>query len=115
MAFNLRLLMVLQLLFLVNEAILVVGLAQNDAPTPQEDLDLADTLSDLEMLKFELNAQRIQIENEAAAFPPPPAGAMEAVSALLAKVEQAKLDGTAVSARLAVARQVLSIAIALVS
>lgn len=113
--FNARLLMVLQLLFMVNEAILVVRLAQNDAPTPAEALDLADTLSDLEMIKFELNAQRIQIENETASFPPPPPGAMEAISALLVKVEQARLEGTAVSARLAVTRQVLSMAITLLS
>ena len=115
MTVNLARLALLDKLFLVNEAIRVVRLALNNAPTPNEKLDLDEDLLDLQVLKGELTARRNQLAAGAITLPPPSPTVMNEIQALTQQVQQAALDGVATSARLAVVSQVLGLTITLLS
>ena len=115
MTFDLARLAILDQLFLVNEAIGLVKLALNDGPTPQQALDLAETRSDLEMLKAELTARHTQLVAGAVNIPSPSEPAMQQIQVLTQKVQQAKINGTSAQARMAVVSQVLGLAITVAS
>jgi|SRR6185369_10163472 len=96
-------------LILTNDAMLLVQLALNDNPTVEERQELEEDLSDLEMTKAELVARRNAINSgQTGGIAAPSQAAIDAVSALIAKVEQANLEGRTVAARMALANQAMT-------
>src|SRR5450756_2489366 len=94
-------------LLLVQESIILVKLALNNAPSSDDKIALDELLTDLETEEDRLEAKRDQIENGTLTIPPPDPALMAQVGELTKKVEQAKIDGAAAGAALEVAGQAL--------
>jgi len=109
-----KLFLVFKSLFLVGESIRLAKLALDNNPPPNEEMELRDHLSDLQSFKEELVALRDALER-GEPFPPPPPSLMQEASALTAQVEQARLDGAAAGASLALAGQVIDFGLRVMS
>jgi hypothetical protein len=112
---NRALLLVFKSLFLVQEAILLLELALDDNPSPDHRMELEDQLADLTALKDELVALRDAMENGSQTIPSPDPSALAHVRALVAQVEAAKNAGLAAGAVVALAGDVLSTGLSVMS
>ena len=109
MPVNAALVAVNKALSLVDWAILVVRLALNDNPAPDDAIKLNDLLADLQTLRDRLDAQRTQLNSSGQTIPPPEPALISEVQSLTARVQAATHAGATVSARLAVAGEALTL------
>ena len=110
-----KLLLVLRALFLVGEAIRLVKLALGNNLPPDEELELRDKLADLQTLKDELRELSDAVENDDVQIPPPPPELIREVRALIKGVEDARLAGAAAVGSIALAGQVIDVALKVMS
>lgn len=109
-----KLLLVYEALYLVGEAIRLVKLALDNGPSPDDELHLRSQLSDLQTLKDELIALKNSLVGGGSFAAPPPA-LMNQIAGLIGQVEQARLNGAAAGASMALAGQVLGVALEVMS
>lgn len=112
---NENLLLVFKALFVVGESIRLIKLALDNNPPPNEEMELRDLLSDLQMLKDELIALRDALENGQITIPPPPPQLMMEVRLLISSVEQARLAGAAAVQSIGLARHAVDVALKVMS